>query len=94
MADDDATTRNHNTTFVYNGGPMPDDVDPNNITHIRVNDGVTYIPNNTFREWPQLKSVIIADGSKRIGAYAFEQCRSLAYIHLPDSLEAIDDDAF
>ena len=82
------------SVFVYNGGPIPDDIDKESITHIHVNEGVTSIPNHAFRSWPCLKSVFIADGVRRIGHYAFYCCVNLTSIRLPDSLETIGGSAF
>ncbi len=42
----------------------------------------------------QIESVNLSDKITSIGAYAFEGCKNLEYIYVPDSVESIDSNAF
>ena len=74
---------------------------------IEFEEGMTKIPDNALindilslvsevedHEISSVKSVIIPDSVKEIGAFAFANCESLASIHIPDSVTEIGDYAF
>ena len=66
----------------YNGGPIRGDIDRTELTHVHVNEGVTSIPDYTFRDWSSLKSVFISDGVTSIGRGAFFGCTILTTIRI------------
>jgi hypothetical protein len=41
-----------------------------------------------------LENVTISGGTKRIGSYAFQNCRKIKAVALPETVEAIDSGAF
>lgn len=55
---------------------------------------ITEIPLGTFSGCSMLKNVIIPEGIKTIGRYAFYQCCSIESITIPDSVESINEFAF
>lgn len=95
---------NGTTLYITGTGEMFDAVDANeldlpwykevdNITKIVVEDGITYIGNNSFNGMTAVKSVEIADSVQRIGESAFEKC-SMTKIEMPASLTRIEKNAF
>jgi hypothetical protein len=48
----------------------------------------------TFNECKNLKKVVIHEGTKSIGGWAFKDCESLEDIYLPKSIETIHEKAF
>ena len=66
------------------------------LEKVTISKNITAISSMAFFECPNLKEVIIAEGSqlKSIGTYAFASCRSLESINLPEGLEKIDSTAF
>lgn len=67
---------------------------PNDVTNVRIQDGVTTIRNCAFKKLPKLTSVTIPDGVTTIGMDAFAYCPSLTSVNIPDSVTIIDDLAF
>lgn len=61
---------------------------------IVIEDGVTSIGDNAFKNDRRLKSITIPDSVTYIGESAFEWCDSLTSITIPDSVERIGGGAF
>ena len=62
---------------------------------LTIDEGVTEISRKNFSfDKKDIKSVIIPDGVKKIGAFAFTNCENLAKVTIPDSVEMIRDGAF
>ena len=57
------------------------------ITAIRVEDGVTGIGSHAFDRLGEVKTAEIADSVTFIGNYAFQNCWDLETIHIPDSVQ-------
>ena len=57
-------------------------------------DGVTTIPEYTFRYMENLKTVHFSDTITEIGSCAFCGCKSLTDLVIPDSVKTIGDSAF
>lgn len=64
------------------------------ITSVTVEDGVTRVGSNAFREVEALSAVTLADSIVTIGDWAFGENAGLATVTLPDSLTVIGDGAF
>ena len=64
------------------------------IQSIIIEDGITSICNNAFRECSALTSVVIGNGVTSIGGYAFRECIGLTSIEIPNSVTHIGQDAF
>ncbi len=64
------------------------------ITHVRINNGITYIPAEAFKYNKGLVDIYIPDSVTSIGDSAFKYCRRLTSITLPDSVTAIGKEAF
>ncbi len=70
-------------------------INGNQITgELIIPDGVTCIPDGTFKNCSAIVSVQIPDGVSRVGDHAFEDCNRLSDISAPDSLTEIGEDAF
>lgn len=69
-------------------GNMPDH------SCLEVRDGTTTVAEAALRGHRQLESIIFPDSLKSIEYEAFNECRDLKHIHLPKSLEFIEDGAF
>ena len=63
------------------------------IKKIEVDDGVTYIGNNAFRNMENLGIAELADSVTEIGSYAFENCKNLISIQFPANVKVIGLDA-
>lgn len=61
---------------------------------LQIPDGVTKIPEYTFKNCSGLTSVTIPDSVTSIGDYAFYDCGGLASITIPDSVTNIGDFSF
>ena len=61
---------------------------------LEVRDGTTTVAEAALRGHRQLESIIFPESLKSIGYEAFNECRDLKHIHLPKSLEFIEDGAF
>ena len=64
------------------------------ITSITLPTSITEIPNNSFEDCQQLRSVVLHGPVTRIGDGSFNNCSTLATINLPDELTVIDQCAF
>jgi len=64
------------------------------ITKVVIEDGITYIGTNNFKDCENLKSVTIPDSVTTIGSYAFAGCKSLTSVTLPSGLKEIYSYAF
>lgn len=64
------------------------------ITEVVIQNGITNIPNNAFRQCYALHSVTIPNSVTAIGSYAFCSCYSLQSITIPDSVKSIGSYAF
>lgn len=49
---------------------------------------------NTFISCPKIKKIIIPEGIKEIGGSCFKGCSNADYLHLPTTLETVDNSAF
>ena len=61
---------------------------------LEVRDGTTTIAEAALRGHRQLESIIFPESLKSIRYEAFNECRDLKHIHLPKSLDFIEDGAF
>ena len=64
------------------------------LKRVAVPEGVSRIPDNTFRYAKSLKEVQLPSTLKTIGARAFDGCISIENMSLPDGLERIENRAF
>ena len=64
------------------------------VTEIRVEDGVTEIPENAFLGFRFAESVTLPASLKTIGEAAFANCQSLEAVEIPDGVESIGAEAF
>ena len=65
---------------------------PRDVSHVRIDPSVNVIlPGHAFEGSKQLVEVELCEGIERIGAAAFQNCKSLKYISkVPSSLKVID----
>ena len=70
------------------------DFDRDALETITFADGVTTIPEYTFRYMENLKTVHFSDTITEIGSCAFCGCKSLTDLVIPDSVKTIGDSAF
>ena len=68
----------------------------NNIQHLVIGSGITYIGKYAFKNLPALQDVTFEAGSalESIGQYAFYNCTNLTSITLPEGLTTIGDWTF
>ncbi|MBP8593681.1 MAG: leucine-rich repeat domain-containing protein [Ruminococcus sp.] len=78
--------------YEYNTQPWYDYRD--NITSVKIENGITSIGKNAFFYCSSLTSVTIPDSVTSIGESAFQGCTSLTSITIPDSVTNICYDAF
>ena len=64
------------------------------IKNVIINNGVTSIGNNTFRDCANLKSIIIPNSVTSIGDWSFYGCYALTSIYIPNSVTSIGRNAF
>ena len=64
------------------------------LKNITIPNSVTSIGNDAFRSCIELALVIIGEGMKTFGNYAFSLCSSLKNITIPSSVTSIGDYAF
>ena len=64
------------------------------LTEVTLPDGLTRIPDRTFRYCSKLSALAIPAGVETIGDWAFDGCTSLRAISLPDKLTEIGKRAF
>jgi len=65
-----------------------------NSKKIIIPEGVTYIPEDCFRDFKNLEEVILPSTITHIGMGAFSGCSSLKKINLPEGLKRVDDFCF
>ena len=70
-----------NDIYVYRGGRVPQHL-KNIITHARIDESITDIDDEAFRNCPNLQSVDFHPGVKKIGKAAFMRCSRLRSIKL------------
>ena len=73
-----------------NGAPWDDSL----VKTVIIENGVTSIGQNAFRDCSSLTRVTIPNGVTSIGAYAFEDCTSLTSVTIPGSVTSIGERAF
>jgi len=81
---------NTQTIYIYNG---VDEV-PYNVTHVRVGDSVTVIPEFAFHERRHLEEVDLPEELIKIENSAFSDCTSLRSINIPSTVKEIGERAF
>ena len=64
------------------------------ITSVKIENGITKINVDAFNGCSRLASVTIPNGVKEIGDYAFSSCSKLASVTIPGTVETIGDYAF
>ena len=67
---------------------------PKEVVSIKFHSSVVEIENNAFRDCSKLKKVVLNDGLREIGVYAFRNCISLQSISLPSTVINIGNLAF
>ncbi len=75
----------------YKGSDTPLIVPPA-ITRVELKPMKT-VEKNTLYYLDNLEEVVVADGTQRIEAYAFEACPNLKTVYVPESVTYIDDNA-
>ena len=65
----------------------------NNITFAKISEGITEIGRGVFSACNKLKEVQLPSALKRIGAWAFYDCKNLN-ISIPESVNEIEENAF
>lgn len=65
-----------------------------NLTSVKMSEGVTIIGNEAFYECSELKSINIPNSVISIGKYAFRGCANLSSVVIPNSVKNIGDDIF
>ena len=78
---DHAVDDGGNDIFVYTGGRVPQHL-KNIITHARIDESITEVDDEAFRNCPNLQSVEFHPGVKKIGMAAFMRCSRLRSIKL------------
>ena len=76
--------------IVYKEG----DIVPKNVTKVIFDAAVTEIPANAFSCCQHLKEVVLNEGLKMIGNYAFYGCSLVTIIRLPSTVTEVGDNAF
>ena len=68
----------------------------NEVEHVVISDGITYVGSNTFAHCPNISSVTLPTDQHfyEIGPGAFGDCTSLTSIDIPMSVNKIDNGAF
>jgi len=64
------------------------------IERLWLNDALTEICDNAFRNCSGLRTVSVGNGLRRIGNGAFSGCRSLTGFYLPEKIESVGEKAF
>ncbi|EJK77721.1 hypothetical protein THAOC_00430, partial [Thalassiosira oceanica] len=67
---------------------------PNDVTHVRVSDGVTRLRESTFIDRERLVAVELNEGLVEIGSTAFYSCTSLECVRIPSSVTTVGASAF
>lgn len=76
------------------GGEMPWKAYRSEITALRIDEGITEIPEAAFADCAALKSVSLPSSLRVIHKDAFRGCGRLFWVTFPEKLEAIGDGAF
>lgn len=82
-----------NGTWIYTGEYLPEVV-KSKINKVIIEDGVTSISKNVFRNCQSLKSITIPNSVTSIDNNAFYGCESLTSITIPNSVTNLGDSAF
>ena len=80
--------------YDYNNNPSPANQKKGSVKKVVIEDGVTSIGKDAFKNCSNLKSITILDSVTSIGDFAFSDCSSLTSITIPDSVTSIGDFAF
>lgn len=64
------------------------------ITEVEIDNGITHIGGNVFRNFTQLTEVNIPDGVTSLGNMVFGDCSSLTEISLPDTITTLGNNVF
>lgn len=64
------------------------------LDKIIIPNSITLIPNHTFEECRNLRSITLPNSITEIGDFAFDNCRNLTDLNIPDSVTLIGDFAF
>ena len=72
----------NDVVFVYSGGRAPQ-----HVTHVRIDESVEVIEENAFRDCEHLVQVETHDGIRRVGNWAFYNCKLLRQINLKSVVE-------
>lgn len=64
------------------------------VKQIIIDEGVTYVGRDSFKQCTEVTSVVIPDSLKEIGSDAFSKCSSLTNIYIPKGVQKIAKDAF
>ena len=67
---------------------------PTDVTIVRFHPSVTEVENRAFEDCIELRKVMFNDGLRKIGQYAFWDCKLLESITLPSTVTEIGDKAF
>jgi hypothetical protein len=104
VSDDDSVDASYNDvsgTLVISGqGEMPNSGEGAvfegnaDIKKVVIEEGITSVGENTFRNCSNLESVVLPDSLTAIDSGAFDGCSSLKSIDIPDNLVTINDNAF
>ena len=86
----DDSENNRNSVYLYTGGNAV----PKDVTHVRVDESVTIIPDVAFMHCDNLEEVELPDGILIIGRHAFYGCTSLTGISIPSTVKEIGEHAF
>lgn len=78
--------------IVYQKGSSTPLFTPAGITRV-VLKPMTVVDKNTLYNLPNVTEIVVAEGTERIEAYAFELCPNLRTIFVPESIKYIDKDA-
>lgn len=69
-------------------------VDGETKTYCTISNIGTEIPSKHFQNNISITSVILSDNISKIGRWAFDGCKNLEYIYIPDSIISIDTQCF
>lgn len=78
--------------IVYQKGSTTPLFIPAGITRVVLKPMKT-VEKNTLFNLPNVTEIVVAEGTERIEAYAFEQCPKLRTLYVPEGIQYIDKDA-